>query len=541
MLPSLSPVRGANAKFANLINALAGSLAPVVLPVEPNVPESATSSVIADAMIRSMLAGPVQAAAVSTGTTAATSTATNALLQSILGTPAQFASTSTVQPPQFGNAAASPASMPAVPATMLQTTVATLAPVEDCNQATLAAPMPAAEISNKNDPAADLESQNSAKQSGGTLKRSAKLAAATTDSVDQTTLTFPPVTVMTSAPAPVAVPDSPVTPSPVQVSLPLEQRSGAPKEITIEAPATTAAPQTEIAFGVRITPAQTAGTDFRDLNAAQNDPSAPAPAPAAPAAMNPQATVTATVGAPFQSEPNPEPIATAALPVAAPTPAKPGQAARATATNVKAPAGVEREDTPAPIVRVAAATATSNSNDFTRAFLATTTVNSEAPRTNIETETPAPLNAVAESLRTSEPAATPASPAVSTPLQGITIRVAQPEAPAVDLHISERGGEIHVAVRTPDAALQTSLRQDLGTLTNSLERAGYRAETYVPRETQAPLASSPQAGMSNERQQQGSSGRGSGGNYPNGRQPQQQQQERDQRRKTWLQELENLK
>jgi hypothetical protein len=50
----------------------------------------------------------------------------------------------------------------------------------------------------------------------------------------------------------------------------------------------------------------------------------------------------------------------------------------------------------------------------------------------------------------------------------------------VDVHLTERAGQVHVAVRTPDAGLQTSLRQDLGTLVNSLERAGFHTEAAVP-------------------------------------------------------------
>ncbi len=527
MLPALSPVRAANAKFANLINVLAGSITPAPVPFEPVVSKSDTSNVIADAMIRSMLGTPVQAPTVSTAPTAAAPTLTNALFRSIFGTPSQPASPSAVLSQQLENEPASPATTPRAPA-------------ESFNQATLPLSIQQpVETPDRNDATTDLESQNSAKQpSSGTSKRPAKSASSTTDTLDTTTLKFPSLTVTTTAPQPVAVAENTEKPNLVQDSLPREQQSPLPKDTAVQAPETTAVPPAEIAFAVRITPVQISGPDTDDLHAAQNDPSVPSPtpAPATPATINPPATIPATVVTPIQPETNPEPAAPATGPVN-----KPIQAARPAATTLKTPANVDREDTPTPVVRVAAASAISNSSDFTRAFFAAGPVNNDEPRASVETETPAPLNTVAESLRTSEPAAAATSPTPATPLQSITIRVAPPEAPAVDLHVSERAGEIHVAVRTPDAALQTSLRQDLGTLTNSLERAGYRAETYVPRETQAQLATSPQAGTSNERQQQGSSGRGSGGNYPNGRQPQQQQQERDQRRKTWLQELENLK
>ena len=84
-----------------------------------------------------------------------------------------------------------------------------------------------------------------------------------------------------------------------------------------------------------------------------------------------------------------------------------------------------------------------------------------------------------------------------------------PQAPAVDVHLIERGGELHVAVRTADGGLQTSLRENLGTLVNSLERSGYRAEAFTPREGIQQLASSAQMNSQNGRQESESgSGRG---------------------------------
>ena len=93
-------------------------------------------------------------------------------------------------------------------------------------------------------------------------------------------------------------------------------------------------------------------------------------------------------------------------------------------------------------------------------------------------------------------AQTPVKPAA----QQISLRVDRPEAPPVDLHMVERGGEVHVTVRTADAALQTSLRQDLGNLVRTLEHTGFKAETIVPtapaRSTPAPTAAAYFAGTS---------------------------------------------
>ncbi|HMD70435.1 MAG TPA: hypothetical protein VKF41_03790 [Bryobacteraceae bacterium] len=48
----------------------------------------------------------------------------------------------------------------------------------------------------------------------------------------------------------------------------------------------------------------------------------------------------------------------------------------------------------------------------------------------------------------------------------------------VEVRLAERGGELHVAVHTPDQRLAGSLRDDLPSLTARLESAGLRAETW---------------------------------------------------------------
>jgi hypothetical protein len=50
----------------------------------------------------------------------------------------------------------------------------------------------------------------------------------------------------------------------------------------------------------------------------------------------------------------------------------------------------------------------------------------------------------------------------------------------VDVRLTERGGEVHVSVRTPDAQLAGTLRQDLPVLSAKLEQNGFRAETWRP-------------------------------------------------------------
>jgi hypothetical protein len=150
--------------------------------------------------------------------------------------------------------------------------------------------------------------------------------------------------------------------------------------------------------------------------------------------------------------------------------------------------------------------------------------------------TATPFRSAADALRTSEPNM-PAAPQLRTgAVQEISIRIAPPDAPPVDLRVVERSGQVHIDVRTPDAGMQTSLRQDLGTLTNSLQRAGYHTETFTPSSSLARAASSAQMSNQDDRQDP-SQNRGGAGNFSEGRRQQQQQK----RPGTRLGELEDQK
>ncbi len=50
----------------------------------------------------------------------------------------------------------------------------------------------------------------------------------------------------------------------------------------------------------------------------------------------------------------------------------------------------------------------------------------------------------------------------------------------VELRVTERAGDIHVAVRTPDSQLATSLRNDLPALSGKLEQSGFHSEMWRP-------------------------------------------------------------
>jgi hypothetical protein len=69
--------------------------------------------------------------------------------------------------------------------------------------------------------------------------------------------------------------------------------------------------------------------------------------------------------------------------------------------------------------------------------------------------------------------------AAGSQANGISMRIAPAGVAPVEVQVSDRAGQIHVAVRTSDAALETTLRRDLGTLVDSLDRAGFRAQTVA--------------------------------------------------------------
>jgi hypothetical protein len=65
------------------------------------------------------------------------------------------------------------------------------------------------------------------------------------------------------------------------------------------------------------------------------------------------------------------------------------------------------------------------------------------------------------------------------PAREIQVQVNRGEQ-RVDVRLTERNGDIQVAVRTPDSQLAGSLREDLPLLSSRLEQAGFRAETWHP-------------------------------------------------------------
>lgn len=161
-----------------------------------------------------------------------------------------------------------------------------------------------------------------------------------------------------------------------------------------------------------------------------------------------------------------------------------------------------------------------------------------APPTPQDTSRPLEITrpAAVDAIRNAEPVQPDAPVRVTGPVQAITVRISQPDTPAVDVHVLERGQQIQVDVRTPDPTAQSSLREELGTLVNSLQRAGYRAETFTPPQSVELKAASSEMSSQEDRDRGEANPGNSGGGGSSDRQPPHKQ--RDQRAQAWFEELE---
>jgi uncharacterized membrane protein len=65
----------------------------------------------------------------------------------------------------------------------------------------------------------------------------------------------------------------------------------------------------------------------------------------------------------------------------------------------------------------------------------------------------------------------------------------------VEVRVTERAGDVFVAVRTPDGRLASDLRQDLPALATRLEQSGFHATTWQPSaDSERQRLADPQAG-----------------------------------------------
>jgi hypothetical protein len=102
--------------------------------------------------------------------------------------------------------------------------------------------------------------------------------------------------------------------------------------------------------------------------------------------------------------------------------------------------------------------------------------------------TEAPRNATAAGPSTSTQAASQMEPLIETPAPAatagsghdITIKVPDATERGMDVRFVERGGEVHVAIRTSDSEMAQTLRNGMNDFVGRMEHAGIRAEVWRP-------------------------------------------------------------
>ena len=104
----------------------------------------------------------------------------------------------------------------------------------------------------------------------------------------------------------------------------------------------------------------------------------------------------------------------------------------------------------------------------------------------------------------------------------------------------QRGGEIHVAVRTPDQQAAQSMRQDLSRLAASLDDAGFHADTWRPAAATSParLPHTVSADSSQDTRQGDTAGSDAQSDKQDGRSPGEQKRRQQDERPRWVAELE---
>ena len=130
-----------------------------------------------------------------------------------------------------------------------------------------------------------------------------------------------------------------------------------------------------------------------------------------------------------------------------------------------------------------------------------------------------------------------AAPVKATgPLKELSLQVSNQNQERVEVRMVERGGELHVAVRTGNADLAHGLREGISDLVSRLEETGFRTDTWRPvhAAASASATSGPQQGATEFRNN----------SDPQSNPGWSQQQSRDQRehqqsnRPNWVEELE---
>ncbi|HUJ23024.1 MAG TPA: hypothetical protein VLX58_15945 [Bryobacteraceae bacterium] len=121
-------------------------------------------------------------------------------------------------------------------------------------------------------------------------------------------------------------------------------------------------------------------------------------------------------------------------------------------------------------------------------------------------------------------------------VRAISLRLSSADQGAVQVRLSERAGELHLSVRTPDTGLSRGLRDGLSELVGRLETTGYRAEMWQPGGSgSSPGQQGSHDGPSHGNSQQRNSGGSGSGQQQNPR----DQQPSDEQTPKWVHELES--
>jgi hypothetical protein len=128
------------------------------------------------------------------------------------------------------------------------------------------------------------------------------------------------------------------------------------------------------------------------------------------------------------------------------------------------------------------------------------------------------------------------NPRAGETVHDISLKLTNQDQASVQVRLSERAGELHVSVRTPDAGLTRNLREGLSDLVGRLEQSGYRAETWRPTDNGSTAQDQGRENPSQQHSQQNGGGSGTDSR--------QQQNSRDQQQPgaqtpEWVGELES--
>ena len=137
-------------------------------------------------------------------------------------------------------------------------------------------------------------------------------------------------------------------------------------------------------------------------------------------------------------------------------------------------------------------------------------------------------NAAVPAARNDAP---PAGAAAADP-RDISVRLSVDNKPSVDVRITDRAGEVHVAVRSADPEMAAQVRSGLSELTERLHQRGFDAEIWRP-----PESASTRSG--NTGQQESREGSGSGRGTPEDRSHQPRGGQRQNQPPAWVEDMES--